>query len=92
MDNFEAIKKTSQNLVLDILQHLTQDELVDNQDIFSLGVDSINAMMLILKLQDTFSVGFEANEISFDNFRTIGNIAELIARKKGVDYMVANVG
>jgi hypothetical protein len=36
---------------------------------------------LILSLQDAFGIQFDTNEISFENFRTVSDIAELINRK-----------
>ncbi|MCA1994564.1 MAG: acyl carrier protein [Coleofasciculus sp. S288] len=88
METLEAIKQESHQIVLDILPNVTSEELLDNSDIFSLGLDSINAMMLVMNLQDAFGVMFETSEISVDNFRTIKNIVDLIAKKKGVSMPV----
>jgi acyl carrier protein len=46
-----------------------------------MGLDSITAMTLVLNLQETFGVMFEACEISFENFKTIAKIVELIGKK-----------
>ncbi len=80
----EEVKQKAQNVVLTILPDVGSKDLSDDRDIFSLGLDSINAMSLIFSLQDAFGVNFETSEISFENFRTIADIVALIKRKKGV--------
>jgi acyl carrier protein len=80
----EEVKQKAQSVVLTILPDVGSKDLSDDRDIFSLGLDSINAMSLIFSLQDAFGVNFETSEISFENFRTIADIVELIKRKKGV--------
>lgn len=84
MQGIEAIKEKSHNVVLDILPTVSSEELLDDMDLFSLGLDSVNAIMLVMNLQDTFGVNFDTSEISIENFRTIADIVKLIERKKGV--------
>ncbi len=88
MESFETIAQTTQNLVLEIL-HVNREVLREDIDLFTLNMDSINAIRLILALQDTFGVAFDSSEVSFDNFRTVGKIAELIARKKRENWLFA---
>jgi acyl carrier protein len=80
----EEVKQKAQSVVLTILPDVGSKDLSDDRDIFSLGLDSINAMSLIFSLQDAFGVNFETSEISFENFRTIADIVALIKRKKGL--------
>lgn len=84
MEDIEALKKKSHNVVLDILPYVTSEELLEDTDLFSLGLDSVNAITLVLSLQDTFGVNFETNEISLENFRTVADIVKLIKTKKGL--------
>lgn len=88
METLEIIKQKSHTIVLDIMPNVSSEELLDNRDIFSLGLDSTNAMTLVMNLQDAFGVTFETSEISVDNFRTIKSIVELMAKKKGVSMSV----
>lgn len=81
MENLEAIKQKSHDVVLDVMPNLNSDELLDDMDLFNLGLDSVNAIMLVMNLQDAFGVNFEATEISLDNFRTIEDIVKLIKKK-----------
>ncbi len=83
----EQIKQTTQGVILELLPNVEPQTLGDESDIFSLGLDSINAMSLIFNLQDAFDVQFETNEISFDNFQTVAKIVELIEKKQNVEQV-----
>ena len=78
----EEVRYQTQNVVLEMLPDVGSEDLSDESDIFSLGLDSINAMTLVFNLQDTFDIKFETEEISFENFRTVADIVELINKKK----------
>ncbi len=80
----EEVRDKTQNVVLELLPDVGSEELSDESDIFSLGLDSINAMTLVFSLQDAFDIKFETNEISFENFRTVADIVELIKKKKEI--------
>ena len=80
----EQLKQKTQNVILELLPNVERQNLGDETDIFSLGLDSINAMSLIFSLQDAFDVKFETDEISFDNFQTVSKIVELIEKKQGI--------
>lgn len=80
----EEITTRSYEVILSILPNVNRDQLSNESDVFNLGLDSINAMSLVLKLQDAFDIQFEASEISLDNFRTLGDIVELLKKKKGL--------
>ncbi|UKO99746.1 acyl carrier protein [Nostoc sp. UHCC 0870] len=80
----ETIKQQTQKLVSEILPDVSPEELPDNVDIFSLGLDSINAMTLVSNLQDAFEIQLDASEISFENFQNIATIVEMIEKKKGL--------
>ncbi|MUL36003.1 acyl carrier protein [Gloeocapsopsis dulcis] len=79
----EEVKQKAQDVILALLPDTNYEvPLLDDSDIFTLGLDSINAMALIFNLQDTFDIKFETSEINFDNFRTFTDIVDLITRKK----------
>ncbi|NEO30993.1 MAG: acyl carrier protein [Symploca sp. SIO3C6] len=78
----DQIKQKTQAVVLEMLPGVSSEELSDDRDIFSLGLDSVNAMNLIFGLQDAFEIQFATSEISFENFRTVSGIVELIKRKQ----------
>lgn len=84
MENLKEVKQKIYNIVLNNLSNVDPEEVLDDTDLFSLNLDSMNALTLILNLQDAFGVEFGMEEISYENFRTIVDITELIKRKKEV--------
>lgn len=80
----EEIKQKTEDVVLNLLSDISSEELSEDTDIFGLGLDSINAMTLVFNLQDAFDLQFESDEISFENFRTVADIVELIKTKKNI--------
>ncbi len=80
----KEIKQKTEDVVLNLLPDISSEELLEDTDIFGLGLDSINAMTLVFNLQDAFDIQFESEEISFENFRTVGDIVELIKTKKNI--------
>jgi acyl carrier protein len=45
-------------------------------------LDSIAALKLVMFLEETYGVGFEAHEVSRDNLDTIASIVQLLISKK----------
>lgn len=82
--SIQQIKQKTEDVVLNLLPDVTSKELSEDTDIFGLGLDSINAMTLVFNLQDAFDIQFESEEISFENFRTVADIVELIKTKKNI--------
>lgn len=81
MEYVEVIKQEIHKIILNLLPHVTREELLDDVDFFSLGLDSINMTTFVWSLEEAFGVEFKANEISYENFRTIANTIELIKTK-----------
>lgn len=77
----EELKLKTKNVVSELLPNVDTQQISDDQDIFYLGLNSINAMTLIFNLQEAFGITFNDAEISLDNFRTIGDIVKLIDQK-----------
>ncbi len=84
MNSTEQIKQEAKEVVLAILPDVGSEELNEESDIFSLGLDSINAMTLVSNLQDAFDIQLETNEINFENFQNLATIAEMVEKKKGL--------
>ena len=77
----EELKLKTKNVVSELLPNVDTQQISDDQDIFYLGLNSINAMTLIFNLQEAFGITFNDAEISLDNFRTIDDIVNLIDQK-----------
>lgn len=81
MNQIEAIKTKIRQLILENIPNLSGNELSDNIELFSLGLNSLNAVSLVLGLEETFGFQFDIDEIGYDSFRSISNIVELVKRK-----------
>ncbi len=84
MNSSEQIKQEAKKVILAILPDVSSEDLNEESDIFSLGLDSINAMTLVSNLQDAFDIQLETNEIIFENFQSLATIAEMVEKKKGL--------
>ena len=56
-------------MVLEVLPDVNLEDLSEDSDIFSMGLDSINAMILVTKLQEAFEIQLDTSEINFENFQ-----------------------
>jgi methoxymalonate biosynthesis acyl carrier protein len=60
-------------------------DLQPNEDIFALGfVNSLLAMQLVAFVEKEFGLAVDDQDLDLDNFRSIGAIARLVERKRGV--------
>ena len=59
-------------------------DLGPEEDIFALGfVNSLLAMQLVAFVEKEFAIKVEDEDLDLDNFRSIGAISRLVARKRG---------
>ncbi|MGB3239937.1 MAG: phosphopantetheine-binding protein [Geitlerinemataceae cyanobacterium] len=84
MNNLETIKQQIHQILQDNLNDATPQQLSGNTELFALGLNSLNAVSLVLGLEDTFGFEFDLDEISFDSFRVVSDIVDLVTRKLGV--------
>lgn len=83
MSSLEEIQQKIRQVVLANLPKITNEELSDDAELFSLGLDSLNTVPLVLGLEEVFGFEFEMDEISYESFRTIADITELMKGKIG---------
>lgn len=83
MKSIDLIEEKTKNVVLSVLPNLNSEDLSDSSNLFSIGLDSVNAMTLVLKLQDTFRIKFVATDINAENFQSVRSIVKLINEKQG---------
>ncbi|PSN15081.1 phosphopantetheine attachment site protein [filamentous cyanobacterium CCT1] len=79
----DEIRQKIQAVLLNVLPDVSPSDLSDDVDIFTLGLDSINAMTLIFNLQESFGIEFDTSEINFENFQTIQDMIRLVSSKQG---------
>lgn len=84
MNQIENIKEKINQIILENMPGISVKELSDNVELFSLGLNSLNAVSLVLGLEEIFGFEFDMNEINHESFRTISDIVRLIQNKLGV--------
>ena len=82
MKSSDLIQQKVKSAVLQILPNISLEDLSNSSNLFSLGLDSVNSMELLIKLQDTFNIKFKRNEINLENFQNITTITKLIDEKQ----------
>lgn len=82
MKSIDLIEQKTKNVVLSVLPNINSEDVSDSSNLFSIGLDSVNAMTLILKLQNTFGIKFAATDINAENFQSIATIVNLINEKQ----------
>lgn len=85
MTSEDSIAREARGIVLDNLQLPAGTVVDDDTDLVALGLDSMNAIAIILTLEATFGFSFEMAELNLDTFRTIGGIADLVRAKQPAD-------
>ncbi len=84
MKSIVDITQSTKDLVLEILPGISSEELLPDSDIFNLGLDSINAMNLLTKLQKAFAIELSADDITFENFQNLNGLVKLVEKKRRV--------
>ena len=80
-NNTKEVKQKIRQIVIANLPQVNSNDVSDEIELFSLGLNSLNTVPLVLELEEAFEFEFEIDEISYDNFRTIEDIISLISRK-----------
>lgn len=58
------------------------NEIENNENLFTLGVDSMNFIKIIVQIEDGMEIEFQDYEIEKRNWMTINNIYKLVERKE----------
>lgn len=61
------------------------DSIKREEDLFLLGLDSMNVIRLIIGIEDEFGIEFLDHEIAKEHWRSIQAIDNIIQRKKDTD-------
>lgn len=80
----EQISRRVQDWILTtFLPGESPDELTEATPLISGGIlDSISTLKLVVFLEDEFGITVEAHEAGVENLNTVGQISNLIAKKK----------
>lgn len=56
-------------------------EIIKDENLFNLGLDSLNIVKLMIAVEDEYNIVFEDNEIISGNWKNIASIEQLIKNK-----------
>lgn len=82
MKTIDSIEQKIKNIVLSVLPNISSEDLSDTTNLFNIGLDSVNAMTLVLKLQNTLGIKFATTDINAENFQSVATIVKLINEKQ----------
>ena len=74
-------------LVKNLMLQTTPDQIADDLPLFGpdgLGLDSIDALELVVSMEKTFGVGVPNSEVAGKALRTVDTIHDYILEKRGV--------
>ena len=64
-----------------LLELLNKEDLDEKQELLSVGLDSLNVIKLIVMMEETFSIGFEDEDLQLKYFLSIDTISNLFTSK-----------
>jgi len=81
-DSIELKKQVKQMLVENLMLQVGVEEIGDDQALFgpgSLGLDSVDALQLVVALEKTFGLKISDTEVARKTMQTVNTIAAAIA-------------
>lgn len=81
MKYFETIKNVLENELGDELL-VSVDKIEKNDNLFNLGLDSLNVIKLIIGIEEELNIKFQDKDIDSKNWKSIENINKLIEERK----------
>ena len=79
-------------LVKNLMLQTTADQIADDLPLFGpngLGLDSIDALELVVSMEKTFGVGIPNSEVAGKALRSVNTIHDYILEKRGADNQPA---
>ena len=73
-------------LIRNLMLQTTADQITDEMPLFGpggLGLDSIDALELVVSMEKTFGVGVPNSEVAGKALRTVNTIRDYILEKRG---------
>ena len=81
MNYLETIKNVLENKLGDELL-VSVDKIEKNDNLFNLGLDSLNVIKLIIGIEEKLNIKFQEKNINRNNCKSIENINKLIEERK----------
>ena len=81
-------RQIKEMLVKNLMLQTTADQITDEMPLFGpggLGLDSIDALELVVSMEKTFGVGVPNSEVAAKALRTVNTIHDYILEKRGAN-------
>ena len=85
MPDTDLLKSIKEMLVKNLMLQTTADQIGDDLPLFGpggLGLDSIDALELVVSMEKTFGVGVPNSEVAAKALRTVNTIHDYILEKR----------
>lgn len=66
---------------LDDELYVPTSEIDINENLFLVGVDSLNVIKIVLGLEDVYGIEFDDSELTIDNLQSIASIEKIVINK-----------
>lgn len=76
------IKNCIKKSIGDELLYFDLESLSDTDSLLSAGLNSLNAIKLIMQVEEVFQMEFEDDDIALTNWKSIGDIINLLKRRE----------
>lgn len=86
MSDADLRARIKEMLVRNLMLQTTADQIADDLPLFGpsgLGLDSIDALELVVSMEKTFGVGVPNSEVAGKALRTVNTIHDYILEKRG---------
>src|SRR4030088_2277331 len=86
MSDVDLPTRIKEMLVKNLMLQTTPDQIADDLPLFGangLGLDSIDALELVVSMEKTFGVGVPNSEVAGKALRTVNTIHDYILEKQG---------
>lgn len=57
------------------------ENVEDDENLYNIGLDSLNVVKLVIGLEDEFGIEFEDDDIAGGNWKNINTIVELLKKR-----------
>jgi acyl carrier protein len=87
MSDIDLRTHIKEMLIKNLMLQTTPDQIGDDLPLFGpngLGLDSIDALELVVSMEKTFGVGVPSSEVAGKVLRTVNTIHDYILEKRGV--------
>ncbi|MGG4554127.1 acyl carrier protein [Paenibacillus sp. FSL W8-0186] len=81
MNHVQDIESQVKAILFNLFSNSNPDDITNQTDLYDIGLDSLNAIQLIVQLEDAFGISIDDDELLYENFNTIPKIVDIVKSK-----------